>query len=288
MFKRLVICTDLSPASDALIQCAEELKCIGVEEVILTHVINPADSHGFADMLVDESRSIIESQKNILEDHGIRVIVEMPFGLSAHAIVETAEQHDVSAILTGSHGKGILQSALLGSISAQLLHLARYPVLLARISLLEDGKCEAVCGRMFSNVLFPTDFSEKAERVLDYLVKINRDNACPVTVMHVMEQKTTDQPDSELSEEESRFLLEAKMRRLSSLGISDVNCELVRGNPAEEIINRTKGGGFSIVVMGGQGKGFIKEFFLGSVANEVSRRSEIPVLFIPAEPDLTT
>jgi len=78
------------------------------------------------------------------------------------------------------------------------------------------------------------------------------------------------------------------MRRLRSLGISDVNCELVRGDPAEEIIDRTKSRAFSIVVMGGQGKGVIKELLTGSVANEVSRRAEIPVLFIPAANDLAT
>ena len=58
--------------------------------------------------------------------------------------------------------------------------------------------------------------------------------------------------------------------------------ELVHGNPAEEIIKRTLQGEFSIAVMGGQGKGIIKEIFLGSVANQVARLAGTPLLFIPA------
>jgi nucleotide-binding universal stress UspA family protein len=282
MFSKMLVCTDLSPASDALIHCVEELKGIGMEEVILTHVNFMAMTPGIEEIFTEETSSVLQRQKTFLEEREIRVVVEMPYGLPANAIDETAEKHDVSAILIGSHGKGILQAATLGSVSAQLLHQTRRPVLLARIALLEDEKCEAVCGRMFARVLFPTDFSETAEKALDYLGKIAQDTGCPVTVMHVLEPNITDQQDARYREEEARFLLEAKVRRLRLLGTSDVTFELVYGDPAETIVNRTQKGNFSIVVMGGQGKGIIRELFLGSVANEVARRAETPVLFIPA------
>ena len=189
MFRKMLVCTDLSPASDALIQCVEELKNIGLEEVILTHVTFLSTTPGIEELLTAETSPTLQRQKNFLVERGVRVSVEIPCGLPSRAIAETAEQHDVSAILIGSHGKGILQSALLGSVSAQLLHETRRPVLLARISLLEGGACATVCGRMFAKILFPTDFSETAEKALDFLGKIIRDTGCPVTLMHVMEQK---------------------------------------------------------------------------------------------------
>ena len=57
--------------------------------------------------------------------------------------------------------------------------------------------------------------------------------------------------------------------------------DLVHGKSAEEIIGRAKEEGFTITVMGGQGKGFLNDVLLGSVANEVARHADVPVLFIP-------
>jgi len=282
MFRKILVCTDLSPASDALIQCVEELKRIGMEEVVLTHVNFLAATPGIEEICTEETSPILQHQKSALEERNIRVTVEMPCGLPAHAIAETAEQHGVSAILIGTHGKGMLQAATLGSVSAQVLQQARRPVLLVRIALLEEGKYEAVCGGMFRNVLFPTDFSRTAEMALDYLGKIAHDTRCPVTVMHVAEQHPAGQPDAQCSGEDAGFLLESKVRRLRELGVPDVTPELVHGNPAAEILRRVKDGDFSIIVMGGHGKGIVKELILGSVANEVSRKAEIPMLFVPA------
>jgi len=284
MFKKMLLCTDLSPAADAIIHCVEELKCVGMEEVILTHVIYVANTPGLEEMLIEEARPVLERQKEALEARGVKATVEMPFGLPAHTLNETAEKHDVSAIVIGSHGKGILQATTLGSVSSKLLHQTRRPVLLARIALLEEGKCQAVCRKLFTRVLFPTDFSEAAERALDYLGKIALETGCPVTVLHVIEEKDEDPADAQRREEDARFLLEAKKRRLETLGASGVNIDLVKGKPSEEIIGRSKEGNFSIIVMGGQGKSLLKEVFLGSVANEVARFAEVPVLFVPAPP----
>jgi nucleotide-binding universal stress UspA family protein len=282
MFRKMLVCTDLSPASNALIQCVEELKGIGMEEIVLTHVIYVANTPGLEEMLAEEARPVLERQKNILEDQGIRVTVEMPVGLPAHTLNETAEKHDVSAILIGSHGKGILQAAILGSVSAKLLGLARRPVLLARIAVLEGDKCHLVCGRLFIKILFPSDFSECAEHALNYLGKIAVETGCPITIMHVLEEKPADAATARQLEEEQRFFLEAKKHRLKSQGRSEVSIFLATGEPAREIISMANEGNFSIIVMGSKGKGLLREVFLGSVANEVARHAGVPVLLIPA------
>lgn len=182
MFRKMLVCTDLSPASDALIQCVEELRTIGMQEVVLTHVRFMAATPGVEEVVLEESSPSLQGQRAYLEERGIRVSVAMPCGLPPQAIAETAEKHDVSAIMIGSSGKGILRAAALGSVSAQLLQRMRRPVLLARIALLDDGRCESVCARMFSRLLFPTDFSETAERTMEYLGKITQDTRCSVNV----------------------------------------------------------------------------------------------------------
>jgi hypothetical protein len=153
-----------------LIQCAGEFKTIGMEEVVLAHVLQAVHTEGLA----KEARPILERQKEALEKLGIKVAIDMPVGREpARILNDLAEKHDVSAILIGSHGKGILRAATLGSVCAGLLHDARRPVLLARITLLEGGKCGLICRKMFTKALFPNDFSETAEHALNYLGKLS-------------------------------------------------------------------------------------------------------------------
>lgn len=282
MFRKMLVCTDLSPASDALIQCVEELKSIGLEEVVLTHVIYVANTPGLEEMLAEEARPVLDRQKKVLEDQGIHVTVEMPFGLPAHTLDETAEKHDVSAILIGSHGKGIIQAATLGSVSTKLLHQTRRPVLLARIAVLEGEMCHLACGKLFRKILYPSDFSETAERALEYLGQIATGTKSPVTLLHVYEDKHLNEEDRKRLEDGGRFFSDAKIERLKSRGVSEVTVELIFGDPAEEIIARANKEDFSLIVMGSQGKGFVQEAFLGSVSSKVVRHAVVPVLLIPA------
>jgi nucleotide-binding universal stress UspA family protein len=282
MFRKILVCSDTSPASDLLIQCAGELKTIGMEEVVLAHVLQAVHTEGLDQLLAREARPILEKQKESLEQLGIKAAIEMPVGREpARTLNDLAEKHDVSAILIGSHGKGILRAATLGSVCAGLLHDARRPVILARITMLEGEKSGLICGKMFTRALFPTDFSETAEHALIYLGKIAAETKCSATIMHVLEEKPADADAAKRAEEDCRFLLEAKMNRLESLGAPDVSADLVFGEPAKEILSTAKEGGFSIIVMGSRGKGLVKEVFLGSVSNEVARHAGIPVLLIP-------
>jgi nucleotide-binding universal stress UspA family protein len=282
MFRKILVCSDTSPASDLLTQCAGELKTIGMEEVVLAHVLQAVHSEGLDQLLAEEAGPILDKQKEGLEQQGIKVITEMPVGREpARTLNDLAEKHDVSAIFIGSHGKGILRAATLGSVCNGLLHDARRPVLLARVALLEGEKCCLVCRKMFTKALFPTDFSETAEHALNYLGKIAAETKCHVSVMHVLEEKPADTETAKRMEADCRFLIESKKRRLESLGASEVSADLIFGEPAKEILARAKEGDFSIIVMGSKGKGLVKEVFLGSVSNEVARHAGIPVLLIP-------
>ena len=283
MFRKMLVCTDLTPASYSLIHCAAALKEIGTKEVVLTHVVHVANTPGLEDMLAQDAEPVLERQKNLIETQGVKVTLEMPLGVPARTLEDTAERHDVCAILVGSHGKGIIKAATLGSVSGGLLHKTRRPLLLVRTPLRGEGESGLACRNMFARVLFPTDFSETAELALDYLGKIALETGCPVTLMHVVAAKEDDLLTADRREEDARYLLEAKKRRLERLGAAEVSIDLVHGKPAEEIVARTKNGGFSIVVLGGQGQGFLKELFLGSTANQVARHAELPLLFIPSQ-----
>lgn len=275
MFRKILICSDTSPASDLLVRCAGELKTIGLEEAVLAHVLQPAYPAAHEGLLA--------GQKETLVRMGIKAITETPLAHDpAAALAELAEKHDVSVVFIGSHGKGIVRTALLGSVAMGLLRQVARPVLLIRVTLPEEGKCRAVCGAMFARVLFATDFSAAAEQALNYLGKIAADTGCPVTVLHVLEKEKAGEEDAQRILEGARFLIESKKRRLEAMGASAVDIRLESGEPAKAILAQADEGEYSLIVMGSTGKGFVKGVLMGSVSTEVTRHTALPVLLIPA------
>ena len=125
MFEKLLVATDLSRASDCLLQCAGELKDVGLKKVILTHVVYVANTPGMEDALEAEASPALLRQKKALEEQGIAVETRMPFGIPAHCLNDLSEKNDVDAIVVGSRGRSIAQRALLGSVAFKLLQVWR-------------------------------------------------------------------------------------------------------------------------------------------------------------------
>lgn len=286
MFKKILLCSDLSPASEILIRCAREMKNLGIEEVILGHVIYVAHTPGLDGGLAGEARPVLEQQKEFLEKQGIKVIIEMPVGIPAHALNDLAEKHDVSAIVIGSHGWGITALIALGSVSSKLLQITERPVLLARKKLLEDEEeCLRECRNIFEQVLYPTDFSDTSERAFAYVETVVSALKCPVTLMHVRDRtKVTSYLSHRLEELQRLDLarLERMKTRLTKLGAAQVTIEATVGTPGDRIVERAKAKDCSLIIMGSRGKGITREILLGSVAHHVARHAERIILFVPA------
>lgn len=285
MFEKILIATDLSPASDCLVQCAAELKALGLKRAVLAHVIYVANTPGLEVLLEEKAKLQLEHQKGVIEKQGIKVTISMELGIPASDLSDLAERHDVSAILIGSRGRGLARSAL-GGVSFKLLQITRRPVFLSRINMLGEGDQRrlSVCLRAFEKILFPTDFSDTSERAFAYLENIVKECRAAVTLLHVLEKQHTAHLTRQGIEEQKSLdmrRLEEMKQHLDNIG-SHAVIEWASGIPGEEIVNRARGGSFSLIVMGNQGRGFFREALFGSVANEVARTAEIPILFIPA------
>ena len=81
--------------------------------------------------------------------------------------------------------------------------------------------------------------------------------------------------------EKKKGRLEEMKAQLEALG-SRVEIDWKTGSAAKQIVARCDQENSTLVVMGNHGKGFFREALLGSVANEVVRRVEVPVLLVPS------
>lgn len=286
MFKTILVCVDPYPPGDTLLSCVLALKKCGAKEVILAHIIEAITPHALEGMLVAQARPEMERQQKRLEEAGLAVTLAMPRGTPAQALHELAEGHDVSAIVIGSHGRGLPQTIALGSVSAKLLQLTRRPVLLSRATAtMQEEGAAAGCRDLFSHVLFVTDFSDTAEVAFAYIETMIKATNCRVTLLHVQEA------ERRVPHLRHRLpaLRDPDMARLQRLqlwlersGATEVGVELVHGDPGEEVVKMAKAKACTLILMGTQGKGVTREILLGSVAHQVARHAEEPVLLIPA------
>lgn len=102
-----------------------------------------------------------------------------------------------------------------------------------------------------------------------------------------MQDKTRISPHLEDHLQEFNKIDEARLQNMKRVlqEKADVEVEILIkfGFPAVEILNLVDELNVQLVVMGSQGRGFVKEFFLGSVSHNVARQSTSSVLLIPAK-----
>ena len=135
------------------------------------------------------------------------------------------------------------------------------------------------------HVLFATDFSDTADRAFAYLEQIVSHGVRKVTLLHVQDrQRIAGDLEAKLDEfnridRERLGLLESRLKEIASVEVA-IECRY--GFAKKEISKMADQSDASLVLMGTQGRGFFGEFFLGSVAADTARRSNVPTLLVPA------
>lgn len=85
-------------------------------------------------------------------------------------------------------------------------------------------------------------------------------------------------------EAEYRAWLEADAAPIREAGLTVTTSVTASGEPAEELLTVAQAQRADLVVVGSRSHNFLHQIFLGSVAKEVIRRSELPVLIERLEP----
>jgi nucleotide-binding universal stress UspA family protein len=287
MFETIVMATDLSPAWDEIIACAGEFKTLGCSRVILTSVIVTKFLVGLEEMLRADVRPKLEEQQRQLEAKGLQVEIEMPVGLPAQSLNDVACRYGADLIVVGSHGTALWREAVLGCFTCAVLHHTMYPTLLINVRLkMAEGAdpCRLHSASLLRHILFPTDFSEIGVRAGEFVELLATKGIGQVTLVSALDvpgHEAYPEGYQEIAAGAARDLLAQWKQRLLKAGVPIVNDRFDPGHPIPAILESLESQDISLIVMGTQGKGFIKELFLGSVAHNVSRLAKCPVLLIP-------
>lgn len=124
---------DLAEASP-LYKQAPEVELVTVQPQVLS--VGLAGAFVSQDMIdryfLQEGKKALAPSKQVLDTAGIRYTPHVLVGEIAQTIVKHAQKSGCDMIYMGTRGMSAIFSALLGSITIKVLHLARVPVVLVQ------------------------------------------------------------------------------------------------------------------------------------------------------------
>ncbi len=289
MFNRIIVGTDLSPASLAVANCIGGLKAYGARHCLLIQCLSlqEATSVGlsYSSEILHEA---LKEQKEAIEKQGFTVETRIAPGFALKEINRAAMEENYQLIVVGTIKRSLTAEAFMGGITAEIIHNSKKPVLVLRLEPKGGGeqKCHKAGPCDFNGqVLFPTDFSENADNAFVYVEKLAAAGAKNITLLHVQDKSKIDPHLKSRLEEFNRIdkeRLEVLKSKLAKKGKAEVKIALSYGSPAVEIMKVAQEKKPDLIVMGSQGRGFVEELFLGSVSQNMARLADADVLLVPA------
>jgi nucleotide-binding universal stress UspA family protein len=282
-FEKVLVALDFSSSSQKILDHIGEIP--GVKEVVLLHVVDATNPsrHGWThDAHIEDAKMLMAEKKEYLENLGFSVITSIDVivnvitqGSVHQAIIDAAETHNVSLIITGARGLNPITELLLGSVSSTVLRNAKMNVLIMRPDQVSRAG-PTVHHPLFSNVLVPTDFSRPADEVVAILKTL--DGLKKITLLHVVSRAKSKAEIKELVIK-AQARLAALQQDLAAAGITATPCVRV-GDPTEIILSMTEDDGVSLITMNAHGTDWLRNFVLGSTTFTVVRRTKKPALIL--------
>ena len=253
-----------------------------IQDAVASLGISPSLSYAAS---FEELRHSLDGElaeaKRALSGPGRTVETKVTIGRPASAIVDEARGMSADVIGIGSHGRGAVASALIGSVAAEVVDHAPCPVLVAHaekvtgIVLTHDGSAGAA----------------QAEAVLvafEFLhgLPVRVVSAWDVTPAYVGSDPTggtflSGDIYTQLMEDARRYsttVAREAAARLSQAGLK-ATAQVIEASPTEGIV--ASAARTDLIVMGTRGRTGLARLLLGSVARGVLHRARSSVLFVP-------
>lgn len=297
MFKHILLPLDGSRLAEAAIPLTADLAEKLNAQVTLLHVIEknaPRQIHGQHHLVDDEEAcrylAKIEQERFPqalkVESH----VHSEEVSEVARSIVEHSGEFTPDLIVLSAHGAGGLRDLVVGSIAQQVIASGSVPVLLLKPD--EEGRIHytgftSLLVALDGDPVHETSLQVAAElaagldirihllRVVPTLGTLNPQDAASGTLLPAATSAMLD-----IEEEDAACYLQEKVDGLRETGIA-VTAEVVRGDPAQEVIKSASQQDSSIIVLGTHGKKGMNAFWAGSVAPRIVASSTLPVLLVP-------
>jgi len=196
----------------------------------------------------------------------------------ASGIISAANEENVSLIVIGARGEGLLERTFLGSVARAVLRNMNHHTLILNDSVIEDmkGGSQTVCQDILSKVIFPTDFSQPSNEALEIVKEMK--GLGTLVLIHVITRGQTTKEIKTL-EEDTRQRLNSIVGNLSTKGITAIS-HVRFGDPIDEILQCAKEEEASLIFLSSHNMGWFQPLFNEGRSREMVMHAKRPVLIV--------
>ena len=259
--------------------------------VVLLRVI-PGVSDNARDAATAEANTELDAAATAIADSGVTIERMVSGGEPDAEIVATAERRGADLIAVASHGRGAIGRAIFGSVADRVSRGATVPALIVRAQTEADGH-----GTNVRRIVVPLDGSPLAERALPVATSFARQFQAPVYVVRAIDAATV-MPvapgvfgtapvvNAEVAnqiwqeaETAAKATVNDAVSQLQRDGV-EASGAILNGSPFFAISEALQPG--DLLVLTSHGRGGVRRWLLGSVAEKLVREAPAPVLLVPA------
>jgi nucleotide-binding universal stress UspA family protein len=256
-------------------------------------IVEPDTVEAMKHILHAEGETYLREVQRRIEAPDLRVdVAVLPGDVTSvgESLQRHIEENPVDMVILGTHGRGGVQRAWLGSVADYLVRHLTIPVLLVRSGMLTPSGDR--------RLLVPLDGSPLAEQALEEACALAAALHQDIVLFRVVTPVVYPMPGVDapyvgidvdlttITRREAEEYLGQVEERIEARGIKCSAITLLGNSAAEGIIEMARPAHFSHVIMSTHGRGGFKRLLLGSVADKVIRGAAVPVLVI--RPQLTT
>lgn len=285
--KRLLYCTKFRDLSLQALKELFVLKKVGLEEIILLHIIPREDvSYVFpfgyleeeANRLKEEAELRFEVWGKEIRASGLNYRTIIKVGDPVYDIPAVCEEEKVDLLVLGKKKR---ETLFVGSRTKEILKQVKVPTLVFKYKLKEED-LEIENKNLFQRPLVAIDFSPPSLRALEFFYRLKDmfERGMVVYVIPSTKVEGSDKMRLKALEEEVSQKLENLLKNYFE-NTEKVERLILLGEPQEIVLDLASEKEATLVILGRSEKTFIDRLFLGSVANYVLDRARTPVLIVP-------
>lgn len=226
-----------------------------------------------------------------LAPDGAAIERQVSAGDPAEVIANVGSDRGAEAIVMASHGRGAVGRALFGSVADRVARISPIPVLILRVAD-QQGAMPDV-----QRIVAPLDGSELAKQAIPRAIALARQFNAPVHVVRaidaaallpvapgvfgaspIISAEVADQIWAE-AETDAKSTVNEAIAEIEKAGIAATGA-ILNGSPFFAISDALQPG--DLVVLTSHGRGGVRRWLLGSVAEKLVREAPAPVLLVPA------
>lgn len=220
-----------------------------------------------------ETREYLKSKVDLCHESEVQAAYEILWGEPFEILLQQAANSDV--VVMSSHGRSGFDRFMLGSVAEKVVRRASCPILVVRSS--------AVYLDHLKRILVPLDGSDFSVKALPEASSLAQTSGATLVLARIVEPTNVHPryvPEHEPQEQARQvdgYLNEVKSRVDSSIPV-----EIVHGfgSPSRVLLELAESQNIDLVVMATHGRSGLDRFFLGSVAENLLRTSQTPVLLV--------